>query len=202
MAKPADILRAYHTQHQAASEKLLAACSDDFRAVAEACVVGLRAGKKILLCGNGGSAAEAQHIAAELTIKFAKPRRGLPAIALTTDTSALTAAGNDFDFTEIFAQPLRALGVAGDVVIGYTTSGNSKNVVRALAVGKEMGLTTIAFCGEQGGAVTAYADHVLRAPSLITAHIQEMHTLLGHALCVAIEDALGLAPFKDSAWAI
>jgi D-sedoheptulose 7-phosphate isomerase len=200
MVDAAQILSAYHARHEQASAKLLAACGGEFARVAAACVAAYQAGRKILLCGNGGSAAEAQHIAAELTVKFLTPRRHLAAIALTTDTSAITAAGNDFDFAEIFAVQLRALANPGDVVLAYTTSGHSKNIVRALAVAKELGATTIAFCGHGGGSVEAYADYVLRAPGDLTPHIQEMHNILGHALCIAIEDGLALQPFAASPW--
>lgn len=201
MADVQNILQHYVQHHRQAVEKLLPACAQEFARLVSAMTDALRGGKKIMLCGNGGSAAEAQHIAAELAVKFHQPRPHLAALALTTDSSVLTAAGNDYDFAEIFAVQIRALGQKGDVLIAYTTSGNSKNVVRALAVGREMGLVTAAFCGQAGGSIEAYADIILRAPSVVTPHIQELHNILGHALCVAVEDQLQLVPFAGTKWA-
>jgi len=149
----------------------------------------LRAGGKVLLCGNGGSAADAQHIAAELVCRFETGRRGLPAIALTTDTSALTAIGNDFGFERLFARQVEALGQAGDVLVAISTSGNSANVVAAVKVAREMGLTSIGLLGGNGGSLARLVDHPLIAPSSLTARIQECHILIGHIWCAQIDAA-------------
>jgi len=149
----------------------------------------LKRGNKILLFGNGGSAADAQHIAAEFTGRFVKERRGLPAIALTTDTSALTAIGNDYGFDRIFERQVEALANAGDVLIGISTSGNSINVLKGFAVGKEKGCKNIGLSGRDGGAMSSCCDLNLIIPSQTTARIQEMHILIGHILCSAVDDA-------------
>lgn len=159
--------------------------------LAEAAISVLRAGGKLLLCGNGGSAADSQHIATELTVRFETARRALPAIALTTDTSALTAAGNDFGFDQVFARQVAALGQKGDLLIGLTTSGNSPNVIEALTTGRRMGLATACLTGRDGGRIAAegLAEHCLTVPSDSTARIQEMHILIGHLLCAAVDAA-------------
>jgi D-sedoheptulose 7-phosphate isomerase len=145
-----------------------------------------------MLFGNGGSAADAQHLAAELTIRYKQNRAALPALALSTDTSALTAAGNDLGFEHIFARQIEALGKAGDVAIGISTSGKSPNVIAALKQAKAMRLVTIAFTGQRGGDLVGLADHVLVVPSDTVARIQEMHIAIGQMLCGAIEIELGL----------
>jgi D-sedoheptulose 7-phosphate isomerase len=159
--------------------------------LAEAAISVLRAGGKLLLCGNGGSAADSQHIATELTVRFEAERRALPAIALTTDTSALTAAGNDFGFDRVFARQVAALGQTGDLLIGLTTSGDSPNIVEALRTAREMGLVTACLTGRNGGRVARenLADHCLIVPSDNTARIQEVHILIGHLLCAAVDSA-------------
>jgi D-sedoheptulose 7-phosphate isomerase len=144
-------------------------------------------GKKILIFGNGGSAADAQHIAAELTGRYKKERRGLPAIALTTDTSALTAIGNDYGYSRIFDRQVEALANTGDLLIGISTSGNSENVLHALKLGRELGCKTIGFSGRDGGAMNDVCDINLIVPSNDTPRIQEMHILIGHILCQGIE---------------
>lgn len=160
-------------------------------ALAEAAISVLRAGGKLLLCGNGGSAADSQHIATELTVRFERDRRGLPAIALTTDSSALTAAGNDFGFERVFARQVEALGRPGDLLIGITTSGGSPNVVAALQAARAGGLVTCCLTGRDGGRIATekLADHCLVVPSASTARIQEVHIFLLHALCLAIDEA-------------
>ncbi|MEW6729578.1 MAG: D-sedoheptulose 7-phosphate isomerase [Pseudomonadota bacterium] len=152
-------------------------------------VVALRRGSRIFLCGNGGSAADAQHIAAELVGRFAHARRGLPAIALTTDTSALTSIGNDFGFDHVFARQVEALAREGDILIGISTSGNSRNVIEAVKVAREMGVTTIGLLGGSGGALKDLVDHVLIVPSHDTPRIQECHILIGHIWCAMIDEA-------------
>jgi D-sedoheptulose 7-phosphate isomerase len=143
--------------------------------------------------GNGGSAADAQHLATELTIRYKANRAALAAIALTTDTSALTAAGNDFGFERIFARQIEALGKPGDVAIAISTSGKSPNVTAALQQAKTMRIVTAALTGKGGGDLPGLAEHVLLVPSSTTARIQEMHIMLGQMLCGAIEIELGLA---------
>jgi D-sedoheptulose 7-phosphate isomerase len=154
--------------------------------------ISIRSGGKLLLFGNGGSAADAQHIAAELVIRYKADRAPIPAIALTTDSSALTACGNDLGFDAIFARQLNALGRSGDVALGISTSGNSRNVIEALQKAKEIGMTTIGLAGGDGGEMAAYCDLILVIPSRVTARIQEMHILVGHMLCKALEERLGL----------
>jgi phosphoheptose isomerase len=147
----------------------------------------LRAGNKLLLCGNGGSAADAAHFATELVVRFARDRRAYPAICLATDGGLLTAAGNDYGFDEIFARQVAAIGVRGDVLICLTTSGRSKNVARALEEAKARKLKTIAFLGRDGGSTIGMADVDLLVRNDSTARIQEAHQLLLHTLCEIIE---------------
>src|SRR5216110_3489608 len=150
----------------------------------------LRAGNKLLVCGNGGSAADASHFATELVVRFAKDRRALPAICLTSDSGILTAAGNDYGFDEIFARQVAAFGVPGDLLICLTTSGKSRNVERALEQAKAHKLKTIAFLGRDGGSTIGMADVDLLVRSESTARIQEAHQLLLHVLCETIESRL------------
>jgi D-sedoheptulose 7-phosphate isomerase len=150
----------------------------------------LQEGKKVIFFGNGGSAADAQHLAAELVVRYRKNRRALPSIALTTDTSTLTACGNDFGFEEVYARQVEALGQPGDVAIGISTSGNSPNVVKGLQAAKNQGCVTIAFTAQQGGQCAEIADITFRAPSPVTARAQECHLLAGHILCELVESWL------------
>jgi D-sedoheptulose 7-phosphate isomerase len=152
----------------------------------------IEAGGRLFLCGNGGSAADAQHLAAELLIRLRSHvnRQSLPALSLATDTSALTACGNDYGFDEIFARPLAGLGTAGDVLLGITTSGKSPNVLRAFEVAKEMGIQTMGFLGDHGSVAEALCDISFCVPSTVTARIQEVHITAGHALMEGIEDRL------------
>jgi len=148
----------------------------------------IKVGHKIMLCGNGGSAADSQHIAAELIGRFEKERRSMAAIALTTDTSALTAIGNDYGYDQVFARQVEGLGQSGDLLIGISTSGNSKNVVKAMEVAQSKGIRTVALVGDKPeGAMQAIADYVLAAPSTNTARIQECHILIMHTLCQLVE---------------
>ena len=156
-----------------------------------ACVIVSEAivdGKKLLIFGNGGSAADAQHIAAELTGRYKSERRGLPAIALTTDTSALTAIGNDYGYKEVFKRQVEALAKKGDVALGISTSGNSKNVIKALKKAKKMGCKTIGFSGKDGGKMNEVCDINIVVPSNDTPRIQEMHILIGHIICQAVDN--------------
>ena len=150
----------------------------------------LCAGNKLLVCGNGGSATDASHFATELVVRFAKDRRALPAICLTSDSGILTAAGNDYGFDEIFARQVAAFGVAGDVLVCLTTSGKSKNVARALQEAKAREMKTIAFLGRDGGPTVGIADLDLLVKSDSTARVQEAHQLLLHVLCEIIESRI------------
>lgn len=161
-------------------------CQESLIAVAELCKSALNNGKKILFAGNGGSAADAQHIAAELVGRFEKERDGLAAIALTTDTSALTAIANDYGYEKVFSRQLQGLGQAGDVFIGISTSGNSANILAAVDVAKQLNISTVCLTGA-GGKLNEICDHSLAVPSKRTATIQESHIMLGHLLCSLIE---------------
>ena len=163
-----------------------------FAELLAACVTSIRAGGKIMLFGNGGSAGDAQHLATELTIRYKSDRAPIAAIALTTDTSTLTAAGNDLGFEQIFARQIAALGKPGDVVIAISTSGKSPNIIAALKQAKAMKLVTAGFSGKGGGDMEGLTDHLLVVPSDTTARIQEMHIMLGQMLCGALEIELGL----------
>lgn len=163
-----------------------ALCAGAARA-AEIVVEALRAGHKLLLCGNGGSAADAQHWAGELVSRFHYDRPGLPAIALTTDTSILTAIGNDYGYDRSFARQVEALGQQGDVLFAISTSGNSKNVVAAIEAARARGMPVVGFTGEGGGEMAGLCDLCLRIPSASTPRIQEGHEVLGHAICAMIE---------------
>ena len=163
--------------------------------IARAMITTLRAGGKILWCGNGGSASDSQHLAAEIVGRYRRERSGLPSIALTTDTSILTAVGNDYGFNAIFARQVEALGTAGDMLVGISTSGNSGNVVAALEAARSRNLVTVAFTGAGGGKLAPLADILFAVNSRDTARIQEAHILAGHMLCDWIELDLILAPF-------
>ena len=149
----------------------------------------LKNGNKVLLCGNGGSAADAQHIAAELTGRYKTERRGLPGIALTTDTSALTAISNDYGYDRVFDRQVEALANEGDLLIGISTSGNSGNILSAFKVAKELGCSTLGLSGRDGGKMNDACDVNLVVPSDDTPRIQEMHILFGHTLCQIVDDA-------------
>jgi D-sedoheptulose 7-phosphate isomerase len=153
-------------------------------------VQALQSGRKVLLFGNGGSAADAQHLAAEFVNRFLYNRPALPAIALTTDSSVLTSISNDDDYTRIFSRQIAALGQKGDVAIGISTSGNSPNVLLGLQKGREMGLFTVALSGGDGGKIMAVADICLTVPCRETPRIQETHITIGHAICELVEEAL------------
>lgn len=155
--------------------------------VAEACVQCLRAGRKVMLAGNGGSAADAQHISGEFVSRFAFDRPGLPSMALTTDTSILTAIGNDYGYEKIFSRQIQAYAVSGDVLIAYSTSGVSPNILAALAEAHDRGVITVGMTGNRGGAMASLCDHCLAVPSADTPKIQEGHAVLGHILCGLVE---------------
>jgi D-sedoheptulose 7-phosphate isomerase len=156
-------------------------------AIARAMVSTLRAGGKILWCGNGGSAGDSQHLAAELVGRYRRERRGMASVALTTDSSALTSIANDYGYEAVFSRQVEALGVEGDLLVGISTSGNSQNVVAALAAARRQGMATVAFTGAGGGRMAKLADHLFAVASKETARIQEAHILAGHMLCDWIE---------------
>ena len=152
-----------------------------------ACINALQNGNKILLAGNGGSAADAQHIAGELVSRFMFDRPGLPAIALTTDTSILTAVGNDYGYEKLFSRQVQAHGKSGDILICYSTSGKSPNIISAIKEAKSMDMITIGLCGNLGGFMVENCDHILEVPSNNTPKIQEGHLVIGHIICGIIE---------------
>ena len=155
--------------------------------VIEVITSALKAGNKILLFGNGGSAADAQHLAAEFVNRFIIERPPLPAIALTTDTSVITSIGNDYDFSEIFSKQVRAIGQPGDIAWGISTSGNSANVLKGLEMAKKMGLVTVAFTGKDGGDIAKIVDFSINVSSNSTARFQETHITAGHAICELVD---------------
>jgi len=162
-------------------------------AAAEMLAACLREGGKLMFCGNGGSAADSQHLAAELTGRFIHERRPLAALALSTDTSALTCIANDYAFDQVFARQLQALGRPGDCLVAISTSGNSANVIAAVEVARGQGIRTIGLLGRDGGRLRELCSMAVVVPSSVTARIQEAHILIGHSWCGLIEQALGLA---------
>ena len=179
-------------EHEAVAAATAAALAAPFGLLVGHGVRAIQGGGKVLFFGNGGSAADAQHLATELTIRYIRDRAPIAAIALTTDSSALTAIGNDMGFDQLFARQIRALGKPGDVALGISTSGKSRNVILGLEAAREMGLVAAAFTGRGGGDLKGLADPLLIVPSDTTARIQEMHITLGQMLCGALERELGL----------
>lgn len=179
-------LTAALTEHQDVMSKL-AALLPQIAAVADEMRACIARGGKILLMGNGGSAADSQHIAAEIVGRYKKERKGLPAIALTTDTSILTSVGNDYGYEYIFSRQIEALCSPQDLVIGLTTSGNSPNVVRGIETAKQIGAVTVGMTGGNGGKLATLCDHNLIMPSNDTPRIQEAHIFIGHSLCDLLE---------------
>jgi D-sedoheptulose 7-phosphate isomerase len=193
-------VRAYITAQIQETQRVMADMLADVallarvQAAAEACIKVLSTGGKVLLAGNGGSAADAQHIAGEFVSRFAFDRPGLPAIALTTDTSILTAIGNDYGYEKLFARQVQAHAQKGDVLIAYSTSGKSPNVIAALQEANNRGVVCIGMTGNRGGPMKELCDHYLDVPSGDTPKIQEGHAVLGHILCGLVERALFKAP--------
>ncbi|MBI1952082.1 MAG: D-sedoheptulose 7-phosphate isomerase [Acidobacteria bacterium] len=186
----ADRIRQIHGEHSEVIGAFFAAGTDVIERVAAAFIAALRSGRTLLFFGNGGSAADAQHLAAEFVNRFVVDRPGLPALALTTDTSVLTSIGNDRDFSRLFSRQVEALGRPGDVAVGISTSGRSSNVLEGLRAARARGLATVGFTGGQDGPLGAICDHLVRVPSLTTARIQEVHILVGHVLCELVDEAL------------
>jgi len=180
-------------EHRELALRTASSCQAPMQRLCSLAAVALASGKRIYFFGNGGSAADAQHIATELSIRFIKDRKALPGMALTTDSSVLTACGNDLGFDRIFSRQIEAFGQPGDVALGISTSGNSRNVIAALETAKQRGMTAAAFTGGDGGKLKTIADPLIIVPSKETARVQEMHILLGHILCAEIEEQLGLA---------
>lgn len=191
----ADRMTAFIQSEFSASLDLVRALSEDqalhaqIETVVDMCVDALKGGNKILFAGNGGSAADAQHWAGELVSRFYYDRPGLPGIALTTDTSILTAIGNDYGYDYVFARQVEALGRRGDVFFAISTSGNSANIVRAIESARERGIKVVGFTGQGGGRMADMCDQCLRMPSTSTPKIQEGHELVGHMICALIEKA-------------
>lgn len=153
-------------------------------------IAALKRGNKVLIAGNGGSAADAQHFAGEFVGRFLKERKGMPAIALTTDTSVLTCIGNDYGYDKIFARQIEALGKSGDVFIGISTSGNSQNVIEAVEKAKEMGIQTVGLLGKDGGKLKEICDQVMLVPLKETPRVQEIHTMTVHMMCEMVESKM------------
>ena|SRR3984893_15743539 len=186
------LLRNEFDEHRLAVEATAREVGRSFAAALQILERSLRRGGKLLLFGNGGSAADAQHIAAELVIRYKSDRPAIAAMALTTDSSALTACGNDMGFDALFERQIEALGRKDDVAIGISTSGKSQNVLRGLRQARAMELRTVGLAGGTGGEMPSLCDAVIVIPSSITARIQEMHITIGHMLCKALEQRLGL----------
>ena len=184
--------RAYLDEAAGTLAGVASQCLDDIAAAAAILIASLQAGGKLLICGNGGSAADAQHLATEFmsTLTVDNPRPSIPAVALTTDTSLLTAIANDFGVDGMFARQVESLGREGDVLIAISTSGNSRNVVRAAEEARARGLRVVALTGASGGALAPAADAAIRVPSSVTAHIQESHLAVEQLLASLVEDAL------------
>lgn len=191
--KPGDLFDSDLEEHAHVLKNTRERLRDDFVALVSLCEKSIRDGGKLMFFGNGGSASDAQHLATELTVRFRTNRKAIAAIALTTDTSALTAIGNDLGFERLFSRQIEALGKSGDVAIAISTSGRSPNVIEAARQAKEQGISFAALTGGDGGDLIDYADPVLIVPSTTVARIQEMHITLGQMMCSALEQGLGLA---------
>ena len=174
-------------QHKEAVQALEDNCLDDLQVLADLCKAAVQRGNTVFFCGNGGSAADCQHIAAEFVGRFVKERNGLPAVALTTDTSILTAVGNDYGFDNIFRRQVEAMVREGDVVVGISTSGNSRNVTLALAEAKKKGATAVALTGAAPNKMCEVAAIAVAVPYPVTARVQECHILIGHMICDYID---------------
>ena len=184
------------TAHMRESADVLAKMMDDrtlhetVERVADACLKALRGDNKLLFMGNGGSAADSQHLAGEMVSRFAFDRPGLPAFALTVDSSVMTAIGNDYGYEHLFARQVQAVARKGDVLFGFSTSGNSPNILEALAMGRKMGLVTVGMTGNRRAKITGLVDHCIEIPSSSTPKIQEGHIIVGHILCGLVEERM------------
>jgi D-sedoheptulose 7-phosphate isomerase len=189
-----DILRKNIQSSIEVHSRLLEACLPALNAAAEALIAAYRSGHKAIFFGNGGSAADAQHLAAEFVGRYLLERPPLPALALHANTSSVTAIANDYGYEQVFARQLQALAAPGDVAVAISTSGNSQSVLEAITVARKMGVTTIGLTGAKGGRMREMVDVLIAAPSNDTPRIQECHILVGHALCDAVDQALAAAP--------
>ena len=187
-----DLWQRNFTDHLDVAQATRAALFEPFERLLSLSIEAIQGGGKLLFFGNGGSAADAQHLATELSVRYVDDRPPIAAIALATDGSALTAIGNDMGFEALFARQIEALGRPGDVAIGISTSGRSRNVIRGLEQARAQGLIAAAFCGRDGGDLVGLAEPLLIVPATVTARIQEMHITLGHTLCDGLERGLGL----------
>ncbi|MBN9542529.1 MAG: D-sedoheptulose 7-phosphate isomerase [Alphaproteobacteria bacterium] len=174
----------YLINQVAQSEEIINTASQ----IADEIIASLEDGGKIIFAGNGGSAADSQHLAAEFVSKLCTDRNPLPGIAITTDTSAITAIGNDYGYEQIFARQLQAIGKSGDIFFAITTSGNSKNIIEAIKVAKKMGIKVIGLTGATGGAIANMCDYIIKIPSPDTAKVQECHIMIGHIICMIVEN--------------
>lgn len=179
-------------EHQKVIAQVSEACAQDIAVIGQLMVDVLAQGGTIYWCGNGGSAADSQHLAAELVGRFKDDRRALRSVALSTDSSVLTCIANDYFFDAIFSRQIEAIGRSGDLLVGISTSGNSANVLKAFGVAKQLGLHTVGLLGKDGGKARVMVDHAVVVPSTATARIQEAHILIGHTFCDLIESGLGL----------
>lgn len=193
----AELVRARLRQHRDLVQVVADSMADQVAETAEVLAEALRQGGTLLFCGNGGSAADAQHLAAEYVVRMERERPGLAAIALTTDTSILTAAGNDLGFDEVFARQVEAIGRPGDVLVVHSTSGRSPNLLRAIEAAGAGGLRTVALLARDGGPVAERVDVALVVPTDSTARAQELHLTLGHLLCELVEASLLDGPVRD-----
>lgn len=182
------LMKEAFSSHEALTSLTYEHCGSTILRVASYMIDALKNGHKIIFMGNGGSAADAQHLAAELVGRFTRERKGLAAIALTTDTSILTAIANDYGYDQIFSRQVEALAQNGDIIIGISTSGNSPNILKAMEIASERGCVLIGFAGNKGGKLYQNTDLCITVPSLVTARIQEMHILIGHVLCDIVEE--------------
>ena len=183
-------IRAALDAHVAVARRVTAEMVDEIQALADASLETLRDGGKLLFCGNGGSAADAQHLAAEYVVRFARERRPLAAMALTTDSSILTAGGNDYGFDAVFERQVRALAGPGDLLVMHSTSGESENLVRAARAARELGVRSCALLAKGGGRLRSEVDLALVVPTDVTARAQELHLTIGHIVCDLVEAAL------------
>ena len=193
-----DSINSYFKRHTEVMETVATRLAPEIESLCSLLVAALREGKKILVMGNGGSAADAQHLAAEFIGRFLLERKALPAIALTTDTSILTAVGNDYGFDEVFKRQVEGLANPGDVVIGISTSGRSGNVRRALVAAREIGCKTVGLLGKDGGDIAGIVDLNLTIPAMETPHIQEAHAAIIHIVCDLVEKTLFAPPIEGA----
>jgi D-sedoheptulose 7-phosphate isomerase len=179
-----------HLEGLSAAAAEAVSLADDIAGIVDVAAQALEAGGKLLFCGNGGSAADAQHLATEYVVRFRRDRRPLAAVALTTDTSLLTAASNDYGFDHVFARQVGAIGRRGDVLFLHSTSGESRNLIEAAKAARDCGLVTVALLARGGGALRHYVDHAVVVPTDESPHAQEIHLAIGHAICDAVERRL------------